>query len=203
MRILHVLPHLGPGGSERVVADLVECQRENRDDPRLCVLGRCLSRSLPYGLAPEALLGFSGSLKDVRGMMGCFLGLRSVVQSVRPDVLHAHLWPAALFGSAMSVLSSIPCIVHIHDARPWLTSQRSADGMQRAVYRPLLDFSGAWMIAVADAVRQYTADNLGWRGRPIRVVHNGIDTTYFRRRVCRSARKQVLTIGSVGRLEAE
>src|SRR5207253_1957212 len=119
LRVMHVIPRLGGGGVDKVVGDLMRFQI-SRYALHLCNLE------------------YSGSLRDVAGLCRCSRRLKEDIATFRPDIVHAHLWPAALFASGTSVCGSIPCVVHVHDNSPWLESLAIQQRMQRMIYHCLL-----------------------------------------------------------------
>jgi glycosyltransferase involved in cell wall biosynthesis len=183
------------------VADLFQWQESHGDEPKLCVLGHRREKPTPFDLPVDGYLDFSGSFRDLSGIIRCRRNLRRLVDEMQPDVIHSHLWPAVPFAAKVAGDCGVGCVVHVHDARPWLASGRLRYRAQRLAYRRVLHRARARIVAVAESVRQYTAKNLPWDAQAIEVIHNGIDIAKFQR--TRRSEASAVTVGSVGRLEIE
>lgn len=197
MRVLHVLPRLAIGGAERVVADLIRWQMVNGFEPHLCVLGPPPSEMPAWRPDSVEFLGWRGSLRNIAGVSSCIRDLHRLVRRLNPQVIHAHLWPAAL----MAAGHGRPLMVHVHDSRPWLESPAIRHKAKRTLHRLTLNAADARLVAVSDAVKQHAAQNLRWPGNSIQVVHNGIDVEYFHG--MRTSDERRFTVGAVGRLVPE
>lgn len=93
MRILHVIDSLGRGGAERVVATLAKGQASDSEVGVVSLFG---PNDVAEELRGSGVQVFTLNLDSPRQLVRTALALRRVVQSFRPDVVHAHLTFALL-----------------------------------------------------------------------------------------------------------
>lgn len=105
MRVLHLIDHMGLGGEQRIVQDLVET---HAPDMELTVWA-LRRRDLPG--APERLAAAGvpyRALGLTRGNPLGLVGFRSLVRRERPDLLHLHLEYSTLIGTAAALSLGAP-----------------------------------------------------------------------------------------------
>lgn len=102
MRILEIIPQLGPGGAERVVADLCcEFSAMGHDVTLLLFFTPPQDSPLLTGLPPQVEVT---SLSKRKGPdISLMFSLRRYVKRLRPDVVHTHL-EASLYLPALAGL---------------------------------------------------------------------------------------------------
>lgn len=198
MRILHVIPRITLAGTERTLADLTRLQRQQKYDVQLCSMSDSPGQSYPYDLAVDVSLNFSGDFFSPIRFGKAVQGLIAHCRDWRPDLIHAHLWPASFLAAVAAQREGIPLIVHVQDTLPWLTSSRPADVLRRFIARRLLECAGAKLIAVSKTTRQFTSRTLPWPSGAIDVVYNAVDTRYFQRKS--RSNRETSVVGSAGRL---
>ncbi|HVT88207.1 MAG TPA: glycosyltransferase family 4 protein [Tepidisphaeraceae bacterium] len=182
MRILHVIPRMGLGGAEKLASDLMSLQKLEHVT-QLCVLE------------------YSGSLRDAIELAKCVSRLKREIKQFNPDIIHAHLWPAAMICSIACITGGIRLIVHIHDMQPNLASNGFRDRVKRGINRILLSACDARLIAVSEAVKLYTLEHLKMHTTDIQVVRNGVAVETARPELPDT--RQRFTIGAAGRLVSE
>lgn len=213
IRVLHVIPRLGPGGSERALFTLMREMSHMGITSHLCVLGS--ENAFPerlQGLEPPLFLNYSNSYRDIAGLLRCAIEIRKLVRGLKPDIVHSHLWPAArMVGFALRGMG-IRQVVHVQDTREWLASGSVRSHVMRALTRLALAGQSTEFVAVADAVERYTVQHLPWIGSSITVIHNGLEVqefanfgshnsvTVFRQR---KTKDSCLVVGSAGRFMPE
>jgi len=205
MRVLHVIPHLGPGGAERFLLALLKALSPPEYDCRLVVLGTVAE--LPGGQElPDHVtaLGYGGSRRDVAGLLRCLLRFRRLLRRFDPAVVHSHLWPACDMAAIASAGMRLRHVHHVQDTRPWLAARGPKPGLRRLQTRLLAALAKPRYVAVSRAVRNYTCRHLGIPETSVRVIHNGVDMARFRDRASRSPRpKGSITLGVLARLSPE
>ena len=171
MRIAQVITSLGHGGAERVVTELCRAAVARGD----AVLAVSL---LP--LPPPGADTLVGELRAA-GVTVTALGvtkmtpwrvwrLRRALAAWRPDVVHAHLFHAALAAR----LAAAP------GQRPWklVETVHIADRRRGLAWRFWLDRRTLWrcdaLVAVSAAARAFQAARLGVSPERLRVIPNGI-----------------------------
>jgi len=199
MRVLHLIDHLGPGGAQTSVLDLVDARAADIEPTVWSLSGRVLAESserltkagVPheaFGLGPTNLAG-----------LGRF---RRRVAETRPQLVHAHLEFSSTFGiaAALSLGAASPLVVvqlvnDLYSRPPWA----------RLVGR-LLAGRVAGYVAVSPGVRRTAVHAYRGRARRIAVIPPGIDLRRFdRARVdpsltARFRRGASRVVGTVGRL---
>ena len=165
-RILHMIDTGGPGGAETVLADLIEAL------PRDAWASRVI---LPrYGWLHERLAESgvdlrvcpSGGSADIPFL----LKLVGEVRSFSPDLIHAHLLTAGVYGTMASYLAHGPPLVCTFHGAPdvpttdpllWVKSRILNRDTNRIVY-------------VSRNLRRELEARLGVSHRLGRVIHNGV-----------------------------
>ncbi|PQO38072.1 glycosyltransferase family 4 protein [Blastopirellula marina] len=181
LRVIHVIPHLGGGGTERVVWTLLPMLDPEICNPSLCVLGaENAFPSRTEKIQVDGFLGYNGSLRDVRGGVACIRNLKRLIRESKADIVHSHLWPAARIASLALRGTSIPHVVHMHDTRPWLEGRSWRDRGMRWLTNCTVPRSKTTYIAVSEAVKTYCCKNLNIQPKDVRVIHNGVDLNRFR-----------------------
>lgn len=112
MRILHVIPGMGPGGAEQVVADLAGWQAKQGHEVR--VLLREAVDAWP-GVPPEVRArcrplsqwGVPARYREIATWL-----LRYRTDLARCDVIHVHLTFGSVFGAAVQVMQAVSGLPH-------------------------------------------------------------------------------------------
>jgi len=201
MRVLHLIDHMGLGGEQRIVHDLVEAHAPDLD----LTVWSLRRRDLP---GVPGRLAAAGVRYEVLGLTGNPLrvvDLRSRLGQLRPDVLHLHLEYSALIGTVTALSLPAP--------RPVLVASIANDPhRQAAIHRyggrllaPRIDVHIAISRGVRDAILR------AYAGRPRRVetVIPGIDLRRFDRSqaspraVAEYRRGAGRVIGTVARLATQ
>ena len=198
MRVLHLIDHLGPGGAQTSLVDLVEA-RGAGIEPTVW----CLSRRVLPELAER--LAHAGVPCDVLGLSKAnpfrLARLRRRLAEARTDLVHAHLEYSSTL-AAVSGRAGPPVVVHLDNdvyRRP-----RVARLLGR-----LLVARVAGYIAVSTGVRASAVRAYGARARRIVVVPPGIDVRRFDRTrinpaaTARFRQGASRVVGTVGRLAGQ
>ncbi|MEQ1945797.1 MAG: glycosyltransferase [Bryobacteraceae bacterium] len=189
MKVLHVINHLDLGGAERLLADVAPLLRERGVDVAVAALNlrdtriaECLRRDGVPVIAEDRPLRSPAQIAFIR----------RVIRDYRPDIVHAHLFPAMLW-AAMAGNGTIRFVATEHN-----TWNRRRRWWFRAIDRQM--YSGYRQII---CVSQQVADALGdWLPelRPrVRVVANGIAIDNFPN-VERQENPSPFTVLTVGRI---
>jgi glycosyltransferase involved in cell wall biosynthesis len=200
VRVLHLIDHLGAGGSQTTLVDLLEVRGADIDPSVWCLSRRILpelsDRLGRTGVSPQVLgLSKANPLHAVE--------LRRRLISARPDVVHAHLEYSSVLAAAATPRSSgAKVVLHVDNdvyQRPRLarlalrTFRRRVDGF----------------IAVSHGVRDAALRGFGNPTGRMVVVPPGIDTRRFHHSRVDPAmtanfrRGASRVVGSVGRLSSQ
>jgi len=201
MRVLHLIDHMGLGGEQRIVHDLVEAHAADLD----LTVWSLRRRDLPGVAERMAAAGVPYEILGLTGNPLRVLGLRSRLGALRPDLLHLHLEYSALIGAVAALSLATP--------RPLVVASIANDPHRQArIHRyggrmlaPRIDLHLANSQGVRDAILQ------AYAGRPQRVetVEPGIDLRRFDRSavnphtVAEYRRGAGHVIGTVARLVAQ
>jgi glycosyltransferase involved in cell wall biosynthesis len=202
MRVLHLIDHLGPGGAQTLLIDLLEAEPGGCEHQVISLTDRALptmvERLQRAGVPWE-------SLNANRSPLRALMRLRSLVREWRPDVLHTQLDGSNTFGAIGTV--------GLKAARPGLVLAIENDPAVHygRLLRSTLRFAAARAdvaTVLTESLRCAAAPALA-RARRVELLAPGIDLEYFRRdamdaRTVQSLRKGApIVIGSVGRLSRQ
>ena len=173
MRILHLIDHMGLGGAQNLILDLVETRSSKIDVAVWTLSEQVLSsaaKRLESADVPIRTLGLSKF--NPLGL----LRLRTFLRKENPDLLHTHLQFSSIFGiaAALSLGKHCPRLVnHVHNDpllhyTPW----------QRAGIRLLAPFIDV-QITSSSSLRKKVMHFLGNRARRIEAVTPGINLKRF------------------------
>lgn len=192
MKVLHVIPHLEPGGTERQLVSTIRAAHRRAWEATLCVLNP--GYELARQLAADGIEVIELEQRRRRDP-GRLVRLRSLITEGSFDVVHSTLWRCnevvrlSLLGRRRR-----PAVVISERAAEWHRPrrERSADWALRPLTEGYIGNSAAVADFIAKAHRVP-------RER-VTVVGNGVDTAVFRPSPApsRSGRPR---IGSLGRLE--
>jgi glycosyltransferase involved in cell wall biosynthesis len=174
MKVLHLIDHMGLGGEQRILLDLLEAhapdlehtvwslrQRDLPGVPQRMVAARVPYRA--FGLTRHPLRA---------------LGLRSLIWRLRPDIVHLHLEYSTLIGAAVALSLATP--------QPVLVASVANDPHRQALIHryagrllaPRMDLH----IVNSQGIREATLRAYAGRPRRVETVMPGVDL----RRVDRS-----------------
>jgi glycosyltransferase involved in cell wall biosynthesis len=192
LRILHVINSLGAGGAERLVLSLAAEQMRAGHEPRVLSLSR----------AHEELVALAGVRVDTCETPSPYgwrpyACLRAALRACRPDVVHAHLFPAQLYAAMLRPgFSGTRFVTTEHNTY----NRRRGHGLLRPLDRLMYARYDA-IACITEATREAL---LAWCAidKPQSVIANGIDLEAFASgpRVFRAGPWRVLT---VARLEEQ
>jgi glycosyltransferase involved in cell wall biosynthesis len=202
MKVLHLIDHLGLGGSQQLLLDLLE-QRSTGDERRVVAL---TTRVLPETAERLNRAGVQWSSIDLR-RRGPFalLRLRKLLADWRPDLLHTQLDVSNTLGAG--------CALTLGAGRPRILLTLENDPVEhygrltRAALKGVASRADGWLV-VSESLRRSAAPVLR-RARRVHVVEPGIDLDRFRAErvqpedVASLRDGAPLVIGSVGRLSRQ
>ena len=208
LRILHVVPHLGLGGVTAVVQELLKVQERDAGlEVQLAVLesgGTRFPRFPAFTTAARIHgFGFRGRLGDVGNVLQVATQLRTLIRTWQPNIVHSHLWPAALITATAMWGLAIVHLDHVHDIRSWLSSPRLKNRLRRTLHRQLFARCPTHFVAVAEAVQRCLLTQLRLAADQVTVVLNGVDTEAYKPITRPPRAGRPLVIGTAGRFTTE
>jgi glycosyltransferase involved in cell wall biosynthesis len=201
---LHVIPTLGPGGTERFVLDLCEHMRGSSFDPYICVLDKtCAFPERIAGWENVVFLGSRLRWSDPWDAIGTIRALRRLITELRPDIVHSHLWTATRTSAVALLGTRIPHVVHVHNC--WsLAPINFRRRVQARVIDLLLQRQPTRVVAVSEHTARLVCSYLRSARTCTDVVRNGTNLARFATPAAThiaGARDGRLVIASIGSLE--
>lgn len=167
MKILHVITTINRGGAENHLLDLTTGQAAEGHTVAVCYLkgdGYWCQALVERGIRVELLdLGRYGDPRPA-------FRLRSLLDEIGPDIVHAHMPPAELYARLALLGRKRPALViSKHNDEPFYR------GPGQFAMRSWVAARASTIIAISDAVKGYTQREItSYRGA-VRTVHYGID----------------------------
>jgi glycosyltransferase involved in cell wall biosynthesis len=197
--VLSIIDTGGPGGAETVFA-----QTTTRLDPRrfrsVAVVGGpgwLATRLNENGLDPHVVPA-KGSF-NIRYLTK----LHRLARQSRADVIVAHLYGSAIYGSLLGRALSIPVISVLHGQ-----TDVSSDGRLAALKRGIVKFGSHRVVFVSERLKGHLAPRLRLPAHQCVVIPNGVDTNAFHPCRDRSLREdlgladETCLVGAIGNVRA-
>jgi glycosyltransferase involved in cell wall biosynthesis len=173
LKVVHVIDHLGLGGSQTLMLDLLEARGPRVDASVWTLTDRVLEASaarLESAGIRCASLGIG--MTNPSGL----IRLRSRMATERPDLVHTHLD----FSNALGAIAALS----LGQARPKVVCQIENDPSRHyhAVSRLLLHLVAPWVdahIVISPSLARAMRPTLGGRARRIELIQPGIDVDRF------------------------
>jgi glycosyltransferase involved in cell wall biosynthesis len=165
MRILQLIETGGPGGAETVFANLATALRD-RGHHVHCMVGD--GSWLPAELRSRDLnteLLVPGASVD----LGLLRAIRTAIRRERIDVVHAHLFDAAVYAAVASSLEGCRCVVTLHGQ---VDVKRR--GLRTWIKRELIRANADTVTTVSNALRRDIASVIHLPSDRLIVVPNGV-----------------------------
>lgn len=168
MKVLHVITTINRGGAENHLVDLVRAQVRQG-----LVVTVAYLKGDGYWAGTMRELGVTVEPLELKryGDLAPMWKLRTLIRTIVPDIVHAHMPPAELYTRLALLLSgSAPVmVISKHNDEPFF---RSAG---QAIVGRWVSRRAARMIAISDAVNTYARNHLDMPASRVTTVHYGID----------------------------
>ncbi len=205
-RILHVIDHLGSGGAQEAVCQLIKYRRTERFQPEVVALhgfGHYWEVLRSWGVPVHTLVpqGFA------RAAIPCiFLRLFLLLARNRYDIVHTHLIGANVLAAPLAALYRVP-VRFTHDqthddVRGYSFMHRWLDGLANRLNHHV--------IAVSSSIRTFLCRQERMPADKISVIYNSVDLLRFSPKNDPKAKQEArqkwglpadaLIVGGVGRL---
>ncbi|HHV61374.1 MAG TPA: glycosyltransferase family 4 protein [Firmicutes bacterium] len=109
------------------------------------------------------------SLRNVRNAIASLRAIRRVVADFRPDIVHVHFRSTSPYAQYIHYSYGIPFVSTLH-----------LEGIPSGPLYRLGSFWGSTAIAISSETKEYLIKSFGVSSDRVRVIHNGVDETYFR-----------------------
>lgn len=168
--ILHLTYHMGIGGTEQVIYQLVK----NADDALFENAIVCIEGEVgPIGQQLEQTGTKFHILNRSPGFDTSLIkSVRQLIKSERIDVVHCHQYTPYVYGVLAAQFTGAKVVFTEHgrfhpDRYSW----------KRRVVNPLLGFTTSSIVAISAATKEALAEFEWFRRSSIEVIYNGIETT--------------------------
>jgi len=172
IRILHIIPNLGEGGAERLVANLLAYSDQIRFKPTVLSMyqesGTIIEREIKKS-------GYDAIFLDKK--IGPDLRMISKVDRVlrifKPDVVHTHRY-VQRYSLLPTIANRIPARVHtVHSL-----ARFEVDGVGRLIHWGAFRYGKVVPVCISAAVAESVRDAYGC-AIETPVIYNGVDTKHF------------------------
>jgi sugar transferase (PEP-CTERM/EpsH1 system associated) len=202
LRVLHVIPRLGMGGTEHGVLKVMTGLGEEEFEQRICAV-RGMDATFADQMNVAAKTYLAGSPRA--GFQFPLFRLAKIMRQFRPHIVHTRNF-GALEGVAAARMARVPVAIHSEHGYE-LEIMKGLPFRRRVLCRALFGMTDAVFTVTAD-LRDYHAKQSWLAARKISVIHNGVNTNVFSPRPeCAQQTREALqipqdrlVIGSVGRL---
>ncbi len=174
-KILHVVPSLGQGGAERVLASLLNSQRLDFDHHILSLLAE--GPFYRFEALTVETLGLTRNSPITQGA-GKVHRLRRYVNSIRPDLVHGWLYHGNAF-SVGAVGLGIPILWSIHNTTLSTTSSKRSTRLLNRAGAAVSGSVPKRILYCSEAARS-VHEQIGYAPSRSVVVYNGVDLAAFR-----------------------
>jgi glycosyltransferase involved in cell wall biosynthesis len=190
-RVLHLIPHLGQGGAEAALAELLAVPQPDIEHA-VCTM---TCKPLHFRISQTVFAG-----KGRRGIPSANLALhlRRVLREVKPDVLHCWMYHANLLSLA-SLGFGAQILWSIHSECPNYLAKRMTRQVS-AVCAHLSSILPRRIVYVAEASR-VQHEMAGYATAPGIVIPNGVDMARFRPPTAPHPKSESVRFGVLGRYD--
>jgi sugar transferase (PEP-CTERM/EpsH1 system associated) len=204
LRVLHVIPQLGLGGTEKGVLKVIRGLGEDGFTHQICAV-RGIDTEFAKREGIESKAHSTDSLRD--GFQFPLFRLRKIMEEFRPHIVHSRNF-GALEAVLAARLARVPVAIHSEHGYE-LEILRGLPMRRRVLCRCFYGLADA-VFTVTDDLRKYHAAQSWLPADRFRVIYNGVDTEMFSPHPLSAAQVRAelgipdgrFLIGSVGRLVA-
>lgn len=205
-RILHVIPSLGQGGAERVLASLLSSQRVSLDHHVLSLLAE--EPFFEFAAVTTETLGLTRESRPTQAL-GKVQQLRRHVNSIRPDLVHGWLYHGNAF-SIGAVGLGIPILWSIHNTTLSAAGSKRSTRLLDRVCAAFSQKVPKRVLYCSEAARRVHEQN-GYAPNRSVVVYNGVNLAAFRFDAVRRSKlraafalaEQDFVIAAIGRFDQQ
>jgi glycosyltransferase involved in cell wall biosynthesis len=172
VRVLHIIDHLGLGGAQTAVLDMLR----NRDRTRFEVEAAVMHGWGPFAEALEGIGVRVHSLSTAKWPPLYIPAFLRLIRNGRYDVLHFHLQASNWIAKPLAALAGAPVrIAHDHTS-----GDLKFRGVASLVPDAATHLFSTRVIAVSEGVRDFLMRWEAVPGDKVEVIANGVDDTSFR-----------------------
>ena len=173
LRVLHVIPRLGMGGTEHGMLKIMNGLAEAEFEQRICAV-RGTDTAFAGRMKVTAKTCSAGTPRP--GFQFPLFRLAKIMRDFRPHIVHTKNF-GALEGIAAARLAGVPVAIHSEHGYE-LEIVGGLPLRRRVLCRALFAMTDA-VFTVTDDLRDYHAKQSWFAVEKILVIHNGVDTERF------------------------
>lgn len=171
MKVVYVIDHLGRGGAQQALFDLVSNLSKPDFETAIISLRRDTQlarklRSLGHRVETLGLSKFS---------LFAMRTLRSAINQFEPTIVHTHLDFSNTFAARAALAEGVPIVIRHDHSGSWSRNRRYF--IKRFLLERLAG-SATHVVAVSNGVKEFNV-SLGVDPSRITVIYNGVDITRF------------------------
>lgn len=174
IKVLHVIDHLGLGGAQSFLRDLVLSQHESGlVRPTVCCLTEPTRSSQTFRHHGVPILHLNVNRRNYVQIANIPWRLLRIMKKQRYDLVHTHLFVSGVFGRLSALVAGVPTVVH---------EQRNETEVVGKLGRwidHILGAKTAAVICVSESTKDFNVNIKGIRRESIWVIPNGINTQLF------------------------
>lgn len=182
MRVLYVIPSMGFGGAEALLASQIPFLVSEGVEPIIVTVTSERSLLDAHGVEVKHIsLGLSSAAGPVSGFVSALRiakRLRRVIRDQRPDIVHLNLYRGNWFGLLAS-RGLGPVFVTLHNVDGWMASPSLANTIRRWLQRLVTHRQTTHFIAVSESVKSWHCKFLPLAEDRVEVIYNGVDLSTF------------------------
>lgn len=193
IKIVHIIPTLAMGGAERILTDLVRYgNREKYDFAVVTIVD-----GGPFEQDIRALgVPYYPLKKTTELGLAMLVELTALLNRLKPDIVHTHLFGGHLWGEVASKLNRVPVLVF---------SEQNTDvdvGELKHRIKQVLSYGSSAVVAASEGVRNFLADEEYIPRDKIVVIRNAVHVAPYLS-VPAPAFTEKFRLISIGRLERQ
>lgn len=192
------------GGGQKVALDLCAGLRDLGGAVDLGLLG-CTVEQLRSHSA--FAVPYDGNYASPWSLGSTACRLRKVLGKRGYDVVHSHGWDADILAHWAIRGSGATHVIHLHVTPEWIHSSATKHRLRRAMTRRVFTAREVVILTVSRAVKAHWGGVFTDSGPTMQVIHNGVDTEYFRPPDSRLQRdgdaRDEFVLGTAGRLVSQ
>jgi glycosyltransferase involved in cell wall biosynthesis len=193
IKIIHVIDGLIIGGAQVFLVNLIKSLNKDLFELKVATI-------IEKGILAEGVekVGVEVVHLQKRGKLGIGLVFRLVkfLRRERPDIVHTHLFGGDTWGRIAAILARVPVIVSTEH------NTNLDEGWAKRKVKKFLSFFTKKIVAVSEAVKNYSMSRDKIKEKKITVIDNGINLEEFSS-ITEKEFADPPVIGVVGRLETQ
>lgn len=170
IKIIHIITALNIGGAEKLLLDLVKKLDKEKYDIKIATVvegGNLVEKFEEVGI-PVKVFKKKGKIG-----LGVIWKIYRYLRKERPQIVHTHLFGGDTWGRVAAILARVPIIITTEH-----NTNFDENFLKRAI-KKILSFFTAKVIAVSEAVRQYSISKDHINSKKVEVILNGVNLENF------------------------